>query len=157
MSKWRPVTSGVLQGSVWGLMLFNTCVGNMDGGIDCTFSEFADDTKLCGAVNTLEGRDAIQRDLDRLERLGGEWFESSPEERDLEVVVDEKLTMSRQCVLTAQKANCILSCIKRTVASRSREVILLLSSTPVRPHLEYCLQLWGPQHKDMDLLEQRPQ
>ncbi|KFQ69748.1 hypothetical protein N335_02739, partial [Phaethon lepturus] len=84
---------------------------------------------------------------------GNERIESSPAKKDLGVLVDEKLDMSRQRALAAQKANRTLGGIQSSVASRSREGILPLSAL-ARPHLESCIQLWSPQHrKYMDLLE----
>ncbi|TRZ16781.1 hypothetical protein HGM15179_010338 [Zosterops borbonicus] len=118
----REVTSGISSGISMGLQLFNIFVSSLDG-IECTISKFVDNTKLCGQHNTLEGRDAIQRDLDRLDgwacvnlinfnkakckdmclgqgnpmhkyRLGREWIESCPVEKDLGVF-DKNLAMTQ--------------------------------------------------------------
>ncbi|CAM5091881.1 unnamed protein product [Eretmochelys imbricata] len=176
LSGWREVTSGVPQGLIWGpilFILFITDLGTKSGNV---LIKFADDSKLGGIANLEKDWDIIQEDLDDLVnwgnsnrmkfnsekckimhlginnknfsyKLGMYQLEVTEEEKDLGILVDHRMTMSRQCDMAMKKANAALGCVRQGISNRDKEVLLPLYKELVRSHLEYCVQFWSPMFK----------
>lgn len=145
----------------------------------CTPSKFANDAKLGGVAGPPDGHAATQRHLDRLERdlknfnmgkckvlhlwrknpnhqntLEANWLERLLAEKDPGIPVDTQLNMSQQSALAAKAANSLVGCIRKSTASRWKEVILFFHPALMRPQLESWVRLWAPRYnRDMDILE----
>jgi len=86
--------------------------------------------------------------------LNGKKLECVSEGKDLGVIVSDDLKWEQQCSQTVAKANKVLGLIKRNFIDRSKEAIIPLFKSLVRPHLEYCCQIWNPHYiKDIKLVE----
>jgi ribonuclease P/MRP protein subunit RPP40 len=181
-SEWAEVTSGVPQGSVLGPLLFLIYINDIDAGISNKLLKFADDTKLFGKVGTMEDIGRLREDLVKLVTWSKEWLMlfnvdkckvmhvgcNNPkaeykmeegvlrricEELDLGIIVQDNLKCAGQCAKVVKTANRVLGMIKRTFCNFSRNIIVKLYKSLIRPHLEYAIQAWRPHLKrDIDLI-----
>ena len=182
-SSWRPVISGVPQGSVLGPILFLIYINDLENEIGSNILKFADDTQMFRRVESQEDRHQLQSDLNKLVKWAEKWqmlfnkdkckclhigqasaknnylmnntvLLSTEREKDVGVVVSSDMKVSEQCGIAARKGNQILGLIRRNIAYRDKRLIIPLYMSLVRPHLEYCIQAWRPHmRKDIDKLE----
>ena len=182
-SNWTNVTSGVPQGSVLGPILFLVYINDIDEGLTCIISKFADDTKIANTVVSNNEAKEMQNNLDKLTNWAKTWqmsfntdkckvlhigyrnvktnylmngsqLQNTDEENDLGVTISSNLKPSKQCSEVVKKANKLVGFIGRSIEYKSKATIVTLYNSLVRPLMEYCVQAWCPYYqKDIAKLE----
>jgi hypothetical protein len=182
-SEWASVYSGVPQGSVLGPLLFLIFINDIDYKLKSKLCKFADDSKLGNKCKTKNEVDELQNDLNEIFNWCNKWdmelnfdkcavlhvgrtnanndymlnnskIKTVVSEKDLGVLVDDNLKFSEHCADAVKQANSVLGIIKRNIKYKTKDVIIRLYKTLVRPKLEYCVQLWCPHLKqDINKLE----
>ena len=182
-SSWADVTSGVPQGSVLGPILFVAFINDLPATIFSDCKLFADDSKIYGLASTPEDIQKIQDDLCKAYEWSKEWgMEFHPKkckvlhfgkkniehkyllgehlvepvnhEKDLGVVISDDLGWAEHIKTCVSKANRMIGIIRRTFSHINQDMFLVLYKTFIRPHLEYCPEVWNPYLvKDINSLE----
>ena len=183
LSSWSSVTSGVPQGSVLGPILFLIYVNDIDCSLLSQISKFADDTKIYRSISSNKDIIDLQKDITSVLKWCDDWqmklnvdkckvisfgqenmkpvyflenkeLEICSAERDLGVFISNTLKSDLHIAEQSSKANRMLGYISKVVTHKTSSVILPLYNALVRPHLEYCVQAWGPYlQKDITRLE----
>ena len=179
-SGWRPVTSGIPQGSVLGPILFTIFINDMPKAVDSLIKFFADDAKIFKAIESFDDINSIQQDIHNLLHWSIKWQlplniakckvlhygKDNPHhsytmgnqplledsiEKDVGVTFDLHLTFKDHIRSMVSKANSRIGLIKRSFVSLNIENFKLLYKSLVRPILEYCSSIWHPQYKYLAL------
>ena len=183
-SSWMDVLSGVPQGSVLGPILFVCYINDMPDVVKSFVYMYADDSKIFRKVNFAYESECLQRDLDHLQEWEDKWqlrfnvdkckvmhlggrhnnhakyfmkgrvLEETVEEKDLGVWISNDLKFTTHIAKSVSKANQILGLIRRSFTYLDCELMRLLFTALVRPHLEYGNVVWHPYlQKDIQMLE----
>ena len=180
---WMTTLSEVPQRSVLGPLLFCVYINDLDDGMLSKISKFADDTKISRKVTKREDVDEFRTDLNKLCKWSQEWqmlfnvnkcsvmhmgsrirvveyefrgqvLNQSDLERDWGFPCTSMENQQNNVQKLLREQNRVLGMIKRAVVSREKSIILKLYKALVRPHLEYCIQVWNPHlKKDIETLE----
>ena len=175
-SDWADVKSGVPQGSILGPLLFTIYINDIDNNLCNPILKFADDTKMWGRGSSREDVLRMQEDLNTLElwskenempfniskckvihvgkrnlrekyKLNDQVIEEVKEEKDLGVCITENLKPTLNCDRVSKSANKIIGLINRNIINKSKEGMLILYKTLVRPIIDYCIPFWRPYTK----------
>ena len=187
-SSWKPVISGIPQGSILGPILFTLYVNDIPALLKSIIAMYADDTKIFAALLSECPNNSLVSDLKVLEDWSRKFqmkfhpdkchvmhigsnnplheytmtkdddtqhiLEHVEKEKDLGILIDNKLKFTEHINLKINKANQILGCIKHTFKHMNKEIFQLLYKSMVRPHLEYGSVIWNPHFKkDQDAIE----
>ena len=181
-SSWRWVKSGVPQGSILGPIMFLVYVNDMPDDIACTAKMFADDTKVYNTIRVFEDCCKLQDDLNNLSLWSRKWLLSFNEskcvvvklkmafhymytlnghvleqvksQKDLGVTISDNLKSSDHIMGMVKKANQKIGMIRRCFSSLTKDKVLVLYRSIVRPILEYGSPVWNPHlRKDVNLIE----
>ena len=172
-SDWLPVVSGVPQGSVMGPVLFLIYINDLVKNLESAASLFADDAKIYRTIKTEADIDALKRDMERLDEWSKKWLlsfnvdkcktmhvghhnrradyhlnqrqlQKTTQEPDLGIIVSANLKSSMHVSKVAAKANSRLGIIKRNFTVLSKDILMPLYLSLVRPILDYGAQAWSP-------------